>query len=281
MQKILIPTDFSEEAENAIQTAIPIAKAFKATLVLLHVLEVASRDSFSATADTTLSDALFIHEGLKLAQQNLNRSLAVHGLDTTDEIAVERYIRIGSVNRQIIEFVENEKFDFLVMGTKGAWGMNDILLGTDTDKIIRKVSCPVLAVNQVVPAEAFKKIVFPTTTENKETNLIGVIKEFQQVFKAKIYLVRINTPQNFLPDNLALARLEDYAAEHRLINYETHVYSHTEEEEGIREFAAKVEGGIVAMSTSAHTGFRKLLEGSVTKEMVSHSKRPVLTMRMD
>ena len=281
MQKILVSTDFSKEAENAIQTAIPIAKAFNASLVLLHVLEVSSRDSFLATGDTTLADAMYIHEGLKLAQENLNRSLAVHGLDTTDEISVERYIRIGSPNKQIIEFVEKGKFDFLVMGTKGAWGMNDILLGTNTDKIIRQVNCPVLSVNQVVPAEAFKKIVFPTTTENKETGLIGIIRQFQEVFDSKIYLVRVNTPLNFIPDSESLARLENYASENRLINYETHVYSHTEEEEGIREFAAKINGGIIAMSTSAHTGFRKLIEGSVTKEMVSHSERPVLSMKMD
>ncbi len=47
MKRILVPTDFSMEAENAIQTAIPIAQAFKATIVLLHVLEVSSKDSFS------------------------------------------------------------------------------------------------------------------------------------------------------------------------------------------------------------------------------------------
>jgi len=280
MKRILVATDFSREAENAVQTSIPIAKAFDATIVLLHVLEVSSKDSFIVTGDTSLTDSLNIHEGLRLAHENLNRSIALHGLDTGD-LKVERYIRIGSSIEQIVKFVSKEAIDFAIMGTKGSWGMNDILLGTSTDKLIRKIDLPVLSVNQVVSGEAFKKIVFPTTAENQETRLIDVIKQFQRAFKATIYLVRINTPSNFLPDSISHELLEKYGSDNGLINYQTQVYSSDMEENGIREFADSVNGGIIAMSTSAHTGLRRIIEGSVTKEIVSHSKRPVLTMKMD
>jgi nucleotide-binding universal stress UspA family protein len=284
MQRILVATDFSKVAENALQTAIPIARAFDATIVLLHILEVSSGDSFSATGgpstERSLTDAMQIHEGLKLAQENLNRSLTLHGLDK-DNIKLERYIRIGSPIKQIAESVDKENIDFLIMGTKSAWGLNDILLGTSTDKLLRKVNCPVLSVNQVVPAEAFEKIVLPTTTYSQETGLINVVKEFQKAFDSKIYMVRINTPMHFMPDKESLALLEEYATDNNLMNYNLNVYSHNEEEYGIRDFADAVEGGMIAMATSAHTGLWKIIQGSVTKEMVSHSKRPVLTMKMD
>lgn len=280
MKRILIPTDFSKEAENAIQTGILIAKAFDATIVLLHVLEITSKDSINATADAAVSDHMYIHEGLKLAQENLNRSITLHGLDK-DNISLERYIRIGIANKQIEGCIENQHIDLLIMGTKAAWGLTDILLGTSTDKILRKVNCPVLSVNQVVPIESLKNIVFPTTTNNKEQNLIQVIKNFQKAFNSKINLVSINTPAHFLSDKESLELLEDYANENGLINYQTHVYSHTEEEYGIREFADYIKGGVIAMSTSAHTGLWKIIQGSITKELVSHSKRPVLTMKVD
>jgi nucleotide-binding universal stress UspA family protein len=284
MKRILVPTDFSMEAENAIQTAIPIAQAFNATLVLLHVLEVSSNVSFSESTVTDsgemVSDTIHINENLKTAQENFSRSYALHGLADID-VEVEQYIRVGNPNKQIEESIEKENIDFIIMGTKEAWGLNDILLGTSTDKLLRKVNCPVLSVNEVVPASAFTKIVFPTTTYNKENGLVETIKKFQKAFGSRIFLVRINTPMHFMPDKDSLALLEEYAIDNKLLNYESHVYSHTEEEDGIREFADYIKGGMIAVSTSAHTGLWKIIQGSVTKELVSHSKRPVLTMKMD
>jgi len=280
MQRLLIPTDFSKEAENAIQTGLLVAKAFDATIVLLHVLEISSVDTIKTSSDTTLTGQMNIHEGLKLAQANLNRSITLHELDNKD-IKLECYVRIGKPTKQIEESIENLKIDLVIMGTKTAWGLTDILLGTSTDKLLRKVDCPVLSVNQVVPIEALKNIVFPTTTHNKELNLIGVIKKFQKAFDSKINLVRINTPQNFIPDKESLILLEDYANDMGLKNYKAHVYGHTEEEDGIRAFADSIKGGLITISTSAHTGLWKIIQGSITKELVNHSRHPVLTMKMD
>ncbi len=284
MKRILVPTDFSMEAENALQTAIPIAMAFEATIVLLHVLEVSSSDSFNDAInqenEKIISNSVHINQSLTLAQENFTRSYALHGLDNVD-IELEQYIRVGSPIKQIKDCIEQENIDFVIMGTKEAWGLNDILLGTTTDKLLRKVNCPVLSVNEVAPAEAFTSIVFPTTTYNKEQGLIDTIKKFQQAFGAKIHLVRINTPLHFMTGKDSLALLEEYAGENSLINYEAHVYAHTEEEDGIREFAEYINGGMIAVSTSAHTGLWKIIQGSVTKELVSHSKRPVLTVKMD
>jgi nucleotide-binding universal stress UspA family protein len=284
MKRILVPTDFSMEAENAIQTAIPIARAFEATIVLLHVLEVSSSESFNELKDMdnekTVSESVHINESLKQAQENFSRSYALHGLDDVD-IKLEQYIRVGSPINQIEECIEKENIDFVIMGTKEAWGLNDILLGTTTDKLLRKVNCPVLSVNEVAPATAFNNIVFPSTTYSKETGLIETIKKFQQAFEAKIHLVRINTPLHFMSDKDSLALLEEYAEDNNLNNYEAHVYAHTEEEDGIREFAEYIKGGMIAVSTSAHTGLWKIIQGSVTKELVNHSKRPVLTVKMD
>ena len=86
---------------------------------------------------------------------------------------------------------------------------------------------------------------------------------------------------HFMSDKDSLGLLEEYALVNNLQKYESHVYSHTEEEDGIREFAELIKGGMIAVSTSAHTGLRKIIQGSVTKELVNHSKRPVLTVKMD
>ena len=280
MKRILVPTDFSEEAENGLQTAMPIARAFEATIVLLHVLEVSGGDNLNTTGGATYSDAVYIHEGLKLAQDNLNRSIILHGLDK-GEIKLEKFIRIGTAAKQIEESIEKLDIDFVVMGSRTAVDINQLVLGTSTDKLIRKVNCPILSVNQVVSAHAFKNIIFPTTTLSRESGLITIIKAFQEAFESKINMVLINTPLYFKSDKVSYKLLEKYAKAIGLKNYQCHVYSHTEEEDGILEFARTMNESIIAVSTSAHTGLRKILQGSVTKELVGHAKRPVLTMKMD
>ena len=193
MKRILVPTDFSMEAENAIQTAIPIAQAFKAVLVLLHVLEVSSKDSFSESSVTDskemVSDTIHINENLKSAQENFTRSYALHGLADID-VEVEQYIRVGNPNKQIEESIEKENIDFIIMGTKEAWGLNDILLGTSTDKLLRKVNCPVLSVNEVAPADAFSKIVF----SSKSVLLFRALRQSgRSIFRTRIlFLCSIN-----------------------------------------------------------------------------------------
>jgi nucleotide-binding universal stress UspA family protein len=283
MQRILVPTDFSREAENALQTAVQLAIAFDATIILLHVLEVISTESYSGgdkSDKNPLTDAVLIQQKLKLAQKSLSRTTELHGLASSG-IKYEKFIRIGNPSKQIEESIKSEKADFLIMGSKSEEGLNEQLLGTTTDKLLRRVSCPVLSVSNVTPQEAFEEIVFPTTTYNKEVALITVIKEIQKVFNSRINLVRINTPSRFMSDKESLRLLEEYANDSGLFNYETHVYSHTEEEDGIREFAHSTKGGFIAVSTSAHTGLRKILQGSVTKELVGHAKRPILTVKMD
>ncbi|MEN8250492.1 MAG: universal stress protein [Bacteroidota bacterium] len=284
MQRILVPTDFSKQAENALQTAVIIASKFNAKIFLLHVLVVSSQNRVNSLStketDPRVAEKLLIDESIQEAKSNIERSLLLHDVEKSG-VSVESFIRIGNPIKEIERSVENSNIDLVIMGTKGAWGLNDILLGTNTDKLLRRVNCPVMAVNQIIPIEDYKKIVFPTTTNSKETNLIEIIKNLQQAFESKIHLVRINTPSDFIPDEESIELLNEYAEENSLKNYETHVYSHNEEEDGIREFARSINAGLIAVSTSAHTGLRKIIQGSVTKDLVSHSKRPVLTMKMD
>lgn len=285
MQRILVPTDFSKQAENALQTAVHIASKFNAKIYLLHVLIVSSDRPINLADDNEksedrMSENYDIDEKVKEVWNNINRSLLLHDIEESG-VEIESYIRIGNPLKEIEKSVERADIDLVVMGTKGAWGLNDILIGTNTDKLLRKVNCPVMAVNQIVPFEDYKKIVFPTTTKNKESNLIAAIKEFQEIFDSKIHLVRINTPSNFIPDEESIDLLNEYAINNGIKNYEVHVYSHKAEEDGIREFSRSMNAGLIAVSTSAHTGLRKIIQGSVTKNLVSHSKRPVLTMKMD
>ena len=113
---------------------------------------------------------------------------------------------------------------------------------------------------------------------SREQVVIDQVKQFQQLFDAKIHMVWINTRRNFRPDTYSKPLLKKFAKEMGLKNIQTHVYNNDRVEDGIRSFAESIHGGLIAMGTSSNIGLSRLLRGSVAEDIVNHAKRPVLTI---
>jgi nucleotide-binding universal stress UspA family protein len=89
--------------------------------------------------------------------------------------------------------------------------------------------------------------------------------------------VRINTPANFQRDLVVKKYMEDFAKKLGLKNYTINIFNDMTEEEGIIYFADSIDADMIAMATHGRTGFAHVLAGSIAEDVVSHSKRPVLT----
>jgi nucleotide-binding universal stress UspA family protein len=261
-----------------------LARHAKAEIKFLHVVEVSLNDSINTSGGpsnvSTLSDKVLVHEALKAAHEALGRSYVLHNLEHEENIKVTQTIRIGSPHSHVLACIEKEEIDLVVMGTKGAWGYSEVLVGSNTEKIVRKARCPVLAVKSAVAESAFDDIVFATEMSDAEQVVVDQVKEIQQLFNSRIHLVWINTRKNFRPDKLSKSLLREFAEDRGLTNYQIHVFNDMIPEDGIRHFADEINGGMIAMGTSSHTGLGRLLRGSVAEDTVNHAKRPVLTVSM-
>lgn len=280
MKKILIPTDFSKEAQNAGEVASKLAKKFKAELIFLHSIEVTSTESINASGAPTnfdsYADSMLVHESIQRANEEMDRLLK----DKLFEgLLVGSIIKIGSPFTHIYEAVE-DGVDFIVMGTKGAKGLSEVLIGSNTEKVVRRAKCPVLSVKDMVDETVFERMVYATEMNEHEGKVIECLKVIQSVFNSKIFIVWVNTPNNFKPDTITRPSLRKFAEKHGLENTEVHVYNDVIEEDGIRHFADEVEAGMIAMGTSSHTGLSRIIRGSIAEDMVNHAKRPVLTVSM-
>ena len=266
------------------QVALLIARKAHAELKFLHVVEISHAESINTsggpTNESRLADTVLVHEALRTAHDALERSYVLHDLVHESKIKVTQAIRIGSPHMQVMECIEKEQIDLVVIGTKGKTAYDDVLIGSNTEKIVRKAKCPVLAVKYGVEESAFKKIVLATEMHDRERGVVEQVKKIQKLFAAKIHLVWINTRSNFKPDTFSKPLLEEFAETMGLTNTQTHVFSDLTVEDGIRRFANESNGGMIAMGTSSHTGLSRLLRGSVAEDVVNHAKRPVLTVSM-
>ncbi len=280
MKKILVPTDFSEQANNALTIGIQLAKQSGAELHLLHVEEYVSDRGFSAMGDTESDssnmDKLYI---LKLLEANKKRMLAL--IDTIDDsISVFHMVEVGQMYKMVRNYVTEQGVDLVIMGTHGASGFSEVLIGSNTEKVVRQVGCPVLSVRNLPEVFKLNKIVFATNFEGDQTKVTEQLKDFQKTFGAHLYLLYVNTVFSFASSRSIRNKMDAFVAKHQLADYEFQTYSDETEERGIIHFADEVDADVIAVATHGRTGFSHLLLGSIAEDIVNHAERPVLTFHL-
>jgi universal stress protein A len=142
-KKILCPTDFSAPSCEAASAASEMAKAFSATLVLVHVVEPLPAAAVAASGYPIDVEALE-RSLVERAQTQLHDFARKHiGKGITTTLRASR----GSVAPTILEMGEEEDVDLIVIATHGETGLRHVLLGSIAEKVVRHAVCPVLTVH--------------------------------------------------------------------------------------------------------------------------------------
>jgi nucleotide-binding universal stress UspA family protein len=273
MKKILVPCDFSKTAISAFRFALDVAAQSKGLVYLLNVVEL------PVLHDTVVMPVLnfeaeLLRELKEKAEKSFSKLISKH---EKEGVKIVGEVVFGPVSREILEFAKTEKFDLIIMGSHGATGFREFIVGSNAEKIVRSSPVPVLVVKSYSKG-AIKNIVFPNTldTEHQE-DLTMKVKALQSFFKAHLSIVWINTPINFSSDTETLKRLEAFAKRYMLKDYSIHVFNHRDEETGILEFTNREKGDIIAMATHGRKGIGHLLNGSLAEDLVNHTKGLVWT----
>ncbi len=286
MKRILIPTDFSEQAGFAMDLACQIAQKTQSDLVALHVLDHTGLFDFSAGSSayplmgnpSSLDlDQEFMESLYRNAEEKCTAFLKDYEIEG---LKISRKIKIGSAFHYITEEINEEKTDLVIIGSKGASGFEEVLIGSNTEKVVRHAKCPVLTVKSKMSIEDVKDIVFATSFKNEDSHVADEVKKLQEVFKAKLHLVRVNTPNNFETNRNIMSQARQFVQENNISNYTLNIYSDKVEEDGIIFFAQDINADLIALATHGRSGLLHLLSGSIAEDVVNHAKRPVWTFRL-
>jgi nucleotide-binding universal stress UspA family protein len=273
MKKILVPCDFSKQAIYAFRIALDIAQQSNGTVHLLNVVEI------PVVSDPTAMPAMnFEVTLLKDLSERAEKELKkIKEKYNTSGVKVVTNVQFGGVCGIILEYAKENSMDLVLMGSHGASGLRELLMGSNAEKIVRKSSVPVLIVKNYYKGP-IKNIVFPNTLElEDQDDLIGKIKTLQNFFKARLHIVWINTPVNFTPDIVTTEKLEAFVKRYGLRDCTTNIFNHLNEEEGILKFRDIVKGDMIAMGTHGRRGIAHVVNGSLTEDVVNHTDRLVWT----
>lgn len=279
MKRILVPTDFSECADNALDFAVHLAKKSKGEILLVNVFEYPGGASFNTLGVTTYEplDNVFITQMMENIEKKLKERTENPAYG---EVIIKQDVIMGNPFTSIASSVKNKKVDIIVMGSKGTSGIEGTFIGSNTEKVVRNAKCPVLTIKERTNNYEIKDIAFATNLHEEQLHLIEELKKFQQLFGAKIHLVKINTPSTFESTHQIKKQFETFVHKYSLENYTTNIYNDRSEEDGIIYFAEDINADLIAMGTHGRSGFLQLLSTSIAEDVVNHSKRPVWTCRI-
>ena len=145
MKKILVPTDFSKTSVSALEVATEIAKKSGAEITLLHVVEEATSDSYNITGEWQTeedwSDRLFTLKLLEKAKAQLAKLV----LDPKfSAVKVNGELRLGNAFHGMRTIITEHKVDLVVMGTRGQSKLEELIIGSNTERVVRHAKCPTL-----------------------------------------------------------------------------------------------------------------------------------------
>lgn len=274
MKKILVPTDFSNEAENAIKVAAQLSKKHNCELILLHMLDLPLTQLHDGGVPTDLPEAVYF---MKLAHKQFE---GVMDKDYLKDITVHEMVDFHDIATGILETCKKNDVDLIVMGSHGADGLKEMFIGSNAEKIVRTSETPVLVIKNEHKNFDIKEFVFASDfkNDNKETYKQAI--KLANAFNAKIHLLMVNTVGNFTTTAAAKVRISEFIKNNDFKNYTINIYNDETVEKGILNFSHIIDADLIGISTHGRQGIAHFFNGSLSEDLVNHAKRPVITFKI-
>ncbi|MFC6987768.1 universal stress protein [Haloplanus sp. GCM10025708] len=287
---ILVPTDGSEGAEAAARHGLNLAAAFDSQIHFLSVVDERSYSSALADLDPTVGEQREVFE-----QQATGAVERLEELATDPSLTCHTAVEHGIAHEAIRSYAAEHDIDLISMGTHGRTGLDRLLLGSVTERVVRTSDVPVLTA-RLEPDDSlsYDQILIPTDGSESATAAIDHGIAIADRFDATVHALSVVDvsavagaydvgPGPDLFDSLeegcerAVAAVED-ECENRDVNIVTEVTRGTPYR-GIQEYVDDENIDLVTMGTHGRTGLERYLIGSVTERTVRTSDVPVLTVK--
>jgi len=278
MKNILLPTDFSENSWNAIKYAIKFFEKETCNFYLLHVNRLSNvivNDSpYIATQD------VLVDVYTKPAKKQLRNILKRIGKSFLTN-KKHRFYTLLDYNffiESVRKHVEEKKIDCIVMGTKGASGFKEIIVGSNTGDVITKVKCTTLVVPEDAQLVKLKEIAFPTDFSlSYNIGILDPLSEILEKCKSTLRILHISKKKDNLnvDQNKCKELLEDYFSP---FPYSFHYLTNKKVEDAVQCFIESRNINIICMVAKNLNYFQQLLFHSKVETISYHTEIPFLVL---
>lgn len=273
MKKIVVPTDFSQHAENAMLVASQIAKKSNAKIIAIHMLGLQVTDFNKASSQEALEGLFHI----KLAKKNFKSFL---DKDYLKGIEIEERVQSELAFNQLNEIARQEEADLIIMGSHGTSGFTeDVFVGSNTEKMVRNSEVPVLVIKEKIKNFKLNKVVFACDFKKENASAYRKAVDMFNSFGASVHMLYVNTPSKFLSNREITAKVSSFLKE---VNSDNEVlfYNDYTVESGVFNYSDEINADAIAIPTHGRRGLAHFFTGSIGEDIANHSERPVITFKI-
>jgi nucleotide-binding universal stress UspA family protein len=272
METIIVPTDFSPVAHNALEYALHLTEYFHARIILLNGFHPFLPPNYRAELSYDIS-SLQKQATLKkllLLKQEINK-------EHSEKYDIECITELGFSFEVITQVAKSENADLIVMGITGEAGvLKKQVIGSTAIDVARNQNLPAFIIPENVKYKPIRKISFACDLEKiEETTLLYKAKVFSKIFDAELEIVNVSKHKDLVPahaSNFIEQNLQSIKHRTVLIEGEESVT------EQLEKYYRSHETDLIVLSPKKHSLFHNLFNHSVTKEMAFNSRVPLLTI---
>ncbi|MBL7920728.1 MAG: universal stress protein [Bacteroidia bacterium] len=272
--KVLIPTDFSVQAEYAYLMVKKLEEKIETEIHFIHVLDVpdtVTLDNNGKVQTCGEIDVNHIISQKEIIDRKLNDLKTIYGQK------VQTHLVFGKTTDSILDFSQSKKFDLIVMGTKGAWGLKEKLSGSETQIIARKSPIPLLSLMCDRSDLVIKNILLVHDFKNPADDNLVLLKKLVTAFGAKVHQLQIVSKQTEEEKQNLLNLMVAHAKQNGIETYENHLLNDSDIENGVIHFNQMHEVDIVCIGTHGKGSF---FHASATEKLINHLFKPIISFHL-
>jgi nucleotide-binding universal stress UspA family protein len=282
IKKIVVATDFSENANTAYQYARHLATSTGANLHVIHVFTPPIPDS----QQELYTSAPIFEELVEIANERLARFVSEE-TKKNDAVALSRPLKmtyktyVGFSPTAIIDASKDPSVDLVVLGAKGSGNWFDRAIGSTADTVGRKAHCPVLIVPHRAKYKGIQRIIYAASGDSSRQKAIGTTLDWAKYFHASVHFVHIETPEerDFGKTDYLFALKADATAPS--VQHTVETIKAPSILEGLKKYADKKAANLIVAVTKERSFWKRLTHHSTTHDLVWHNDLPLLIMHQD
>lgn len=275
MKKILIPIDFSEPSDNAVNYAASMAKQIPAQLTLLHCFHVPVASYETGYIPPTFD----MDEAAKREMTKYMKKVK----SKFPSVTVNTLVKMGFAGDLIEETAKDSGADLIVMGITGHAGiLKEHLVGSICTQIARDSSVPVLIVPEGSKYKELKRIGFACdySMELEKNTTLNKVKDFCRMFGAELEILNVERPNEEI--SVEKSHVENYVEEKlSAVAHKTYVITEEEVDKGLLELVTRNNIDLMITCPRKHNLFHSIFIESKTEKLAFHSPVPVLGIHSD
>ena len=280
MKKILVPTDFSNCSNAALKVAVSIAKRNNAEIEILHVIE--SPEFQYPTLDFSAIPFSYFSEIKKeLFEQADKKIKKLEEVAHMYDVKIGAHVEEGMMYQVLEDISESGSFDLIVLGTTGSSGIEEAVIGSNAQKVVRYSKVPVLTVTHSGNEFDLKKVMIASDFKEIDKMNLGLLSSIVKADDLEVHLLGVTTPLE--PEDKAdvESRITELADKCELNTYISKVIYNKDIVEAITAHSQNIDADLVLMYTHGYSGVKQWFHNSIAESVVNHSEIPVLILKFD